>query len=51
MLSKHRSVMLGLPPVDEEKTEVLGRAPSAGCPREAASYPSRRNPESSGDAA
>ena len=51
MLSKHRSVMLRLPPVGEKLTEVLGRAPSAGCPREAAAYPSPRDPESSGRAA
>jgi hypothetical protein len=50
MLSKHRSVMLRLPPVDEELTEVLGRATSASCPREAATYPARRDPESCGDA-
>ena len=51
MLSKHRSVMLGLLPVDEELTEVLGKAPSGSGLPGAACYPSRRDPESSGDAA
>jgi len=40
MLSKHRRVMLWLSPVREEMTEVIGMAPSGGCPREVAAYSS-----------
>jgi len=51
MLSKHRRVMLWLSPVREEMTEVIGMAPSGGCPREVAAYSSPGDPESSGSAA
>ncbi len=51
MLTKHKSVMSWLSPIDEEVTELFSRAPSAGRPREAATYFSPGDPDSSGGAA